>query len=936
MSSFFKDLREFLWLYRQGFRPTEYLRSSDRISLHACGWRANGSGRMKTARDAVAYLEGSMPEQWRQVYCGLTPFLVSDRGNVRLIDGSEPRMMLANGRYQIAYKPEEQHPSRRGRRGGMAHKKRVYRSVLVAMAFLDFKKGDAEHEVHHVNGYRTDDRLVNLMVLSHDEHTRIHNMGPCGLTAPLDDAVRDAGLLAEVKPMGTMRLRRIKKKALKRALETPKTAKKAIADDNANNSEALDDPEISGDESQKPNRAEIIPAEAPAGTFTCNPLPVLDETGVFVTPEAPEILAIKRTEEAQHEAEKRAAEEKAAAEEAELAAIPARGNHKAEEKSSLQAAAEEGMAEVAEKIDAACVRSGARAQEMINGEGPTKAAKRRASKKRAEARRAEEKAARREAQRQIARKESQVESDILDEASAEVERVSEYPQDAFITAGGEAVIEEGTVAEGESAIDETAAEAGETAIDEVAVAEGKAAINEAFIVEVLTEAEVSEQNELSGQGVPSCQNIPSEQGISAEQRTPSDEVAPEKQASPSEQAPLSRQAFPSKEADSSKEAAVSKRPIPSDQADSSEQATSSRRTSSSKQSSSSSQSDQEPVKCSQHLTGSGEADSSKGDASSKQPNPSEQVDSSKQLNPSGRADSSEQDASSRRTSSSRQAEQKSAKRCEHLTGSEQVDSSKQLNPSGRADSSEQDAFSRRTSSSRQAEQKSVKRREHLTDSKRDTAEADWAAAREVLARETRAYLKAARKLSRKDDAGSKQFASAAKPVYKALKPFLTCSDEVCTFDACLVCIRLIAQDAQTRAQHGQPELPQTTHSLLGNFQKLMKASVRKLIRADEIVAACTEELLREEAAKPVYKSLPNSPLKQCLDIISSKKPKEAAEPDEAPRAKPEENTATEGKASEGKRRRRRRRKKEHAENKGPEKQNRSAESEEETKAEAAQ
>ena len=825
---------------------------------------------MKTARDAVAYLEGSMPEQWRQVYCGLTPFLVSDRGNVRLIDGSEPRMMLANGRYQIAYKPEEQHPSRRGRRGGMAHKKRVYRSVLVAMAFLDFKKGDAEHEVHHVNGYRTDDRLVNLMVLTHDEHTRIHNMGPCGLTAPLDDAVHDAGLLAEVKPMGTMKLRRIKKKALKRALEAPKAAKNAIANDNANNSEALDAPEISGDESQKPNRAEIIPAEAPAGTFTCNPLPVLDETGVFVTPEAPEILAIKRAEEAQREAEKRAAEEKAAAEEAELAAIPARGNHKAEEKSSLQAAAEEGMAEVAEKIDAACVRSGARAQEMINGEGPTKAAKRRASKKRAEARRAEEKAARREAQKQIARKESQAESDILDEASAEVECVSEYPQDAFIAAGGEAVIEEGTVAEGESAIDETAAEAGETAIDEVAVAEGKAAINEAFIVEVLTEAEVSERNELSGQGVPSCQNIPSEQGVSAEQRTPSDEVAPEKQASPSQQAPLSRQAFPSKGADSSERASSSK------------------------------QSDQKPVKRREHLTG------------------SEQVGSSKQLNPSGRADSSEQDAFSRRTSSSKQPDQEFAKKNERAIPTTQCNPSQQNAPS------------------RQADQKPAKRCEHLTDSKRDTAETDWAAAREALARETRAYLKAARKLSRKDNAGSKQFASAAKPVYKALKPFLTCSDEVCAFDACLVCIRLIAQDAQTRAQHGQPELPQTTHSLLGNFQKLMKASVRKLIRADEIVAACTEELLREEAAKPVYKSLPNSPLKQCLDIISSKKPKEAAEPDEAPRAKPEENTTTEGKTSEGKRRRRRRRKKEHAENKGPEKQNRSAESEEETKAEAAQ
>lgn len=786
MPSFFKDLREFLWLYRQGFRPTEYLRNSDRISLHACGWRANGSGRMKTARDAVAYLEGSMPEQWRQVYCGLTPFLVSDRGNVRLIDGSEPRMMLANGRYQIAYKPEEQHPSRRGRRGGMAHKKRVYRSVLVAMAFLDFKKGDAEHEVHHVNGYRTDDRLVNLMVLTHDEHTRIHNMGPCGLTAPLDDAVRDAGLLAEVKPMGTMKLRRVKKKALKRALETPKAAKNAITDDNANSSEALDAPEISGGESQKPNRAEIIPVEAPAGTFTCNPLPVLDETGVFATPEAPEILAIKRAEEAQREAEKRAAEEKAAAEAAELAAIPARGNHKAEEKSSLQMAAEEGMAEVAEKIDAACVRSGARAQETINGEGPTKAAKRRASKKRAEARRAEEKAARREAQKQIAREESQVsrvESDILDEASTEAERTNECPQDAPIATVGEIATEEDAAAECEGVIEEV-----------VIAAECEADIDEAFIVEALAEAEVSEQNESSGQSVSPCQNMPSEQGVS-----------------------------------------------------------------------------------------------------------SERVDSSKQPIPSDRTDPSEQAASSRQSSSSRRAS-----------------SSKQSPSPGQSD------------------QKPDKRCEHLTDSKRDAAEIDWVATREALARETKAYLKAARKLSRKDDASSKQFASAAKPVYKAFKPFLTCPDEVCAFDACLVCIRLIAQDAQTRAKHGQPELPQTTHSLLGNFQKLMRTSVRKLIRDDEIVAACTEELLREEAAKPVYKSLPNSPLKQSLDIISSKKPKEAAKLDEASQAKPEENTATEGKTSEGKRRRRRRRKKEPAENKGSEKQNRNAEAEGDAKAEATQ
>ena len=872
MPSFFKDLREFLWLYRQGFRPTEYLRNSDRISLHACGWRANGSGRMKTARDAVAYLEGSMPEQWRQVYCGLTPFLVSDRGNVRLIDGSEPRMMLANGRYQIAYKPEEQHPSRRGRRGGMAHKKRVYRSVLVAMAFLDFKKGDAEHEVHHVNGYRTDDRLVNLMVLTHDEHTRIHNMGPCGLTAPLDDTVREAGLLAEVKAMGTMKLRRVKKKALKRALETPKAAKNAITDDNANSSEALDAPEISGGESQKPNRAEITPVEAPAGTFTCNPLPVLDETGVFATPEAPEILAMKRAEEAQREAERRAAEEKAAAEAAELAAIPARGNHKAEEKSSLQMAAEEGMAEVAEKIDAACVRSGARAQETINGEGPTKAAKRRASKKRAEARRAEEKAARREAQKQIAREESQVESDALDEASTEAEYANECLQDVLIATEGEIATEEGAVAECEVVIEE---------VD--ITAEGEAGFDEASIVEALAEAEVSDQIEPSDQSVSFCQSMPSEQGVSSELCASSDEIVPEKQASPSKQVPLSEQASPSKGADSPKEAASpkgdipsepvdpSKQPIPSDQADPSEQASSSRqssssrRTPSSKQSSSSGQDDQESVKCSQHLTDSA-----------------------------------------------------SAKKNEQAIVTTQCNPSQQNAPS------------------RQAEQKSVKRCEHSTDSKRDTAEIDWAAAREALAHETKAYLKAARKLSRKDDASSKQFASAAKPVYKAFKPFLTCSDEVCAFDACLVCIRLIAQDAQTRSKHGQLELPQTTHSLLGNFQKLMRTSVRKLIRDDEIVAACTEELLREEAAKPVYKSLPNNPLKQSLDIINSKKPKEAAELDEASQDKPEENTATEGKASEGKRRRRRRRKKEPAENKGSEKQSRNAEAEGDAKAEATQ
>lgn len=188
-----KEFLEFLWLYFKGFRPVEFVRGDDRISLHPFGWRANGTGRMKRAKDAVSYLDSTDAEQWRQIYCGMTPFLVSDKGNVKHIDGKPAKLFLSNGRYQVLYKPEDA----RGRgRNGRDHKKRVYRSMLVAMAFLDFKKGDDSREIHHVNGYRTDDRLINLLVLTHEEHTRIHNMGPCGLSGTRNEAL---ALLAETK-----------------------------------------------------------------------------------------------------------------------------------------------------------------------------------------------------------------------------------------------------------------------------------------------------------------------------------------------------------------------------------------------------------------------------------------------------------------------------------------------------------------------------------------------------------------------------------------------------------------------------------------------------------------------------------------------------------------------------------------------------------------
>lgn len=189
MSSPIRTFFEIIWLYCKGFRPVEFVRDTDRISLHPSGWRVNGTGRMRRAKDAVGYLETAEPEQWRQIYCGMTPFLVSNKGNVKHLDGSAVKMNLANGRYQIMYKPEDA----RGRgRNGHTHKKRVYRSMLVAMAWLDFRKGDAEHEIHHINGYRTDDRPANLMVVDHEEHLRIHNLGPCGLSGLPDERLAEA------------------------------------------------------------------------------------------------------------------------------------------------------------------------------------------------------------------------------------------------------------------------------------------------------------------------------------------------------------------------------------------------------------------------------------------------------------------------------------------------------------------------------------------------------------------------------------------------------------------------------------------------------------------------------------------------------------------------------------------------------------------------
>ena len=75
-------------MYFHGFTPVEFVRGEDRITQHASGWRVNGSGHLERAKDAMALVEQAPAEEWRQVYCGINLFLVSDRGEVKKHDGT--------------------------------------------------------------------------------------------------------------------------------------------------------------------------------------------------------------------------------------------------------------------------------------------------------------------------------------------------------------------------------------------------------------------------------------------------------------------------------------------------------------------------------------------------------------------------------------------------------------------------------------------------------------------------------------------------------------------------------------------------------------------------------------------------------------------------------------------------------------------------------
>lgn len=171
-----KGLVELLSLYFRGFMPVEFVRGDDRITQHASGWRVNGSGHLERAKDAVAYLEQAPAEEWRQVYCGINLFLVSDRGNVKKHDGTPAETFILNGRCQIKYQIVK---------FGRLRNREIYRSHLVAMAFLNYQRGD-EREIHHINGYRMDDSVANLVVLSREDHAKVHGYGATAPTGPVE------------------------------------------------------------------------------------------------------------------------------------------------------------------------------------------------------------------------------------------------------------------------------------------------------------------------------------------------------------------------------------------------------------------------------------------------------------------------------------------------------------------------------------------------------------------------------------------------------------------------------------------------------------------------------------------------------------------------------------------------------------------------------
>ena len=118
---------------------------------------------------------------------------------------------------------------------------------------------------------------------------------------------------------------------------------------------------------------------------------------------------------------------------------------------------------------------------------------------------------------------------------------------------------------------------------------------------------------------------------------------------------------------------------------------------------------------------------------------------------------------------------------------------------------------------------------------------DWAASRTHLDESLDAFLKTVQADNAEHTVDEKEASKAAKPVYRALKPFLTCPDAVAAFDAALGGIR--TNNASLR--DSDAEIPAPVHSMLGTLHQVVKDCVKRIsAEGDAVETACLQGAAR--------------------------------------------------------------------------------------------
>lgn len=85
-------------------------------------------------------------------------YFIDENGKIYSSDGVEQEQKLYPGQRKHPYFYFKGHE---------VHK-------MMAHSYFGYKEG---YDVHHLNGCKTDNRLVNLMYLTREEHTKLHHTG---------------------------------------------------------------------------------------------------------------------------------------------------------------------------------------------------------------------------------------------------------------------------------------------------------------------------------------------------------------------------------------------------------------------------------------------------------------------------------------------------------------------------------------------------------------------------------------------------------------------------------------------------------------------------------------------------------------------------------------------------------------------------------------